>query len=272
MKTPVPRLRAFAFWVLVAAALVWAVAPIVWMIATALKPPLEVSATLQLLPSRPTAEHLRAAVDGGALRQLLNSLTVALAATALAVAAGFCAAYALARLRFPARLDGVFLVVMLAVKLMPPIVVALPLLRLLRDLGLLNSHAGLVLSYQLYALPYCVWMLLGFIRDIPAEIEQAAMLDNAGLWRRLRDIVLPLALPGLVATFIFTFILTWNEYLFALLYLDYPSRFTLPLRIANAITEDGVEWGELMALGLLASLPVIVLTALVQRHLLRGFA
>jgi multiple sugar transport system permease protein len=264
-------LAAIGFWTLLIITMLWTLTPILWMATTAFKKPIEyVSDSPSFLPSEITFEHFFSVVGQGFFQQLGNSLTVAAGATLLAVMVGFAAAYALARLQFPARLDIVFLVILLMVKLMPPIVVALPLLRLLRELDLLNNHFGLVLVYQLYALPYSIWMLLGFMRDIPPEVEEAAMIDNAGLWRRLRDIILPLAAPGITATLIFTFILTWNEYLFALLYLDYPSQFTLPLRIANYITEDGVEWGELMAIGLLASLPALILSVFVQRHLVQG--
>ena len=244
--------------------------PVVWMVGAAFEDPAR--AGRGFLPTAPTLDNIRAVLADGFLVRLKNTAIVAFGATLLSLVAGFLAAYALARFRFPKRLDVLFLLLVLVVKLMPPIVVALPLHALLLDLGLLGTLSGLVLVYQLYTLPFCLWMLLGFVREVPVEIEAAAAIDGAGLGRRLWHIVLPLALPGLVATLIFALILCWNEFLFALLYLQRPSRFTLPLYVATFITEDETLWGRLMAIGLLSSLPVLLVAGYIQKHLLRGFA
>lgn len=244
--------------------------PVVWMIGAAFEDPAQ--AGRGFLPTAPTLDNIRAVLADGFLLRLKNTAIVAVGATILSLAAGFLAAYALVRFRFPKRLDILFLLLVLVVKLMPPIVVALPLHALLLDLGLLGTLSGLVLVYQLYTLPFALWMLLGFVREVPLEVEAAAAIDGAGLLHRLWHIVLPLALPGLIATLIFTLILCWNEFLFALLYLQRPSRFTLPLYVATFITEDETLWGRLMAIGLLSSLPVLLVAGYIQKHLLRGFA
>ena len=111
-----------------------------------------------------------------------------------------------------------------------------------------------------------------FVRQIPVDLEEAATLEGAGLFRRLTRVVLPLAAPGLVATLIFAMLLAWNEFLFALLFIQTPSNFTLPLFIATFATENQTYWGELMAIGVISSLPVLILAGYLQRHLLRGFA
>jgi multiple sugar transport system permease protein len=203
---------------------------------------------------------------------LANSLLVGFGTTLLALVLAFPAAYALVRLRFPARLDVLFLMLVLALKLMPPITIAVPLFALAKRLHLLDSTPGLMLAYQLYALPMAIWMLLAFVRDVPLEYEEAACIDGAGLARRLVQIVLPLCAPGLIATAIFVFIAAWNEFLIALLFVSTPSRFTLPLAIAGYVTENGIDWGDLMSAGLLASLPTLAMAGYVQRYLLRGFA
>ena len=264
--------RAF-YWLALLSAIAFFIMPVLWMAATAFKDPGDyVSTDPSFFPTAPTLEHILALFKAGFLQRLANTVIVAFGATTLALSFGFMAAYALVRYRFPARLDIGFLLLVLIVKLMPPIVVALPLYSLLKSIGLLDSLFGLILVYQLYTLPFCIWMLLGFVRDIPLEIEEAGALDNANLVQRLWHIVLPLCGPGLVATCIFTLILCWNEFPFALLYLQKPSSFTLPLYIANFITEDETLWGELMGIGLLSSIPVLIFAGFIQKHLIRGFA
>lgn len=244
--------------------------PLIWMGATSFKPPADyVSTSVSLWPERPTLMHYRALLETSAWRLGLNSMVVALGTVVLSLAVALPAAYALVRLALPRKLDLVFLGFVLVVKLAPPIAFAIPLYQLLRALGLLDSHFGLVLVNQIYALPFAIWMLLGFVRDVPVAFEEAAMMDGAGFLRRMVDIVAPLLMPGLVATGVFVAIMSWNEFLFALLFVQTPSNFTLPAYIATLITEDETLWGRLSAIGLLASLPVLAAIGLVRRGLLR---
>ncbi|MDE0209835.1 MAG: carbohydrate ABC transporter permease [Boseongicola sp.] len=246
--------------------------PIVWMLTTSVRPPIEyVSDSISLIPSQVTLEHYGELIRGDVLGKAWNSLVVAVGTMVLSLAAGFPAAYALVRFRFPKRLDLAFLMFVLLVKLTPPISLAIPLYQVLRSLGLLDTLLGLVLVYQVYALPFAIWMLLGFVRDVPVEYEEAAMVDGASLLRRLRSIVLPVMTPGLIATSIFVAILSWNEFAYALLFIQSPDKFTLPTFIATLITEDETFWGKLSAVGLLASLPILVMVGAVQKGLTRGF-
>jgi multiple sugar transport system permease protein len=247
--------------------------PLLWMMATSVKPAGEcIEAPTRLWPSAPTLVHYAAVVEARVGRAAWNNVLVTAGATLLALAAAVPAAYALARLRFPIRLDAVFLVFVLLVKLTPPIVLAVPLYQVLRALGLLDTLAGLILVYQIYALPFAIWMLLGFVRDIPPIYEEAARMDGAGLGRILRDILLPMLAPGLAATAVLVAITAWNEFLFAFLFVQSPSNFTLPSFIATRINEDETLWGQLSAIGVLASLPVLLLLGVVYRALSRGFA
>ena len=247
--------------------------PIVWMFGTAFKSPAEIiNAGARLWPQHLSFDAFRTIWQGELATQVGNTLLVSLLSTLLSLLTGFLAAYALVRYRFPARLDNLFLLAVLVIKMMPPIVVAIPLYSLMNHTGLLNSRIGLVLAYQVYTLPFCIWMLLGFIRDIPLEIEEAAAMDGAHPGKRLAYIVLPLCAPGLVATAIFALILGWNEFLFSLLFIHTPDKFTIPLFIANFITEDGTSWGALMATGIVSSLPMLALAGYMQRYLLRGFS
>ncbi len=246
--------------------------PIAWMLTTSVRPPIEyVSDSISLVPSQVTLEHYAQLIRGDLLGKAWNSLVVAVGTTVLALAAGFPAAYALVRLRFPKGMDLAFLMFVLLVKLTPPISLAIPLYQVLRSLGLLDTLLGLVIVYQVYALPFAIWMLLGFVRDVPVEYEEAAMIDGASLMRRLRSIVLPVMTPGLIATSIFLAILSWNEFAYALLFIQSPDKFTLPTFIATLITEDETFWGRLSAVGLLASLPILVMVGAVQKGLTRGF-
>lgn len=247
--------------------------PLAWMVGTSLKPPIEyVSDSVDLLPDTATLQHYRDLIEDDILGKVLNSLVVAVGATALALAAGFPAAYALVRLELPKRLDTAFLLFVLVIKLAPPLVLAIPLYQVLRTLGLLDTLAGLILVYQVYALPFAIWMLIGFVRDVPQSYEEAARIDGANLLQRLVTVVLPLITPGLVATAVFLLILCWNEFAYALLFIQTPSKFTLPTYIATLITEDETFWGRLAAIGFLASLPILALVGVVQKGLTRGFA
>ena len=246
--------------------------PVLWMVSTSLRLPIDyVSTSIALWPSTPTLEHYRALIADDVLGKALNSAIVAAGATALSLAAGLPAAYALVRLQFPAKLDLVFLVCVLLVKLMPPISLAIPLYQVLRLFGLLDTLPGLILVYQIYTLPFAIWMLLGFIRDVPLEYEEAAMIDGAELGHRIRRIVLPLMMPGVIATGVFVAIMCWNEFAYALLFIQSPSKFTLPTYIATLITEDETFWGKLSAIGFLASLPILLIVGFVQKRLTRGF-
>lgn len=258
---------------LMALALTFSLLPILWMAGTSFKSPGEfTSREPTLLPREFTLMHYEALWAEGFPRRLQNTLVVTVGATLISLLVAFCASYSLTRFRFPAKLDVLFLFWVLLIKMVPPIVIAIPLYQVLRLFGLLNTLPGLILVYQVYTLPYCIWLLLGFVRDVPIEIEEAAAIDGASTWQTIRSIVFPLVAPGLVATAIFSSILAWNEFLYALLFLHSPALFTLPIHIANYITEHETLWGRLMGIGLLSSLPVLILSGFIQRYLIRGFA
>lgn len=247
--------------------------PLIWMVGTSVKPPIEyVSLSAALLPDNPTLDHYEQLMADDITGKVVNSLIVAFGATFLALTAGFPAAYALVRLKLPRRFDTLFLLFVLVIKLSPPIVLAIPLYQVLRLMGLLDTLPGLILVYQVYALPFAIWMLIGFIRDVSLSYEEAAMMDGAGLFTRLVTVVVPIMMPGLTATGVFLIILCWNEFIYALLFIQTPSKFTLPTYIATLITEDETFWGRLTAIGFLSSLPILALVGVVQKGLTRGFA
>ncbi|MGY4706281.1 carbohydrate ABC transporter permease [Candidatus Bipolaricaulota sp. J31] len=261
------------FWIVLVLVMVFVLFPIYWMLTTSFKEPLEYATrTPSWFPHRITLEHYREIWKEGAYRYFINTVLVSVGATLLSLGIAFPAAYGLARFRFPAKLDLIFLLWVLLVRMAPPVVLAIPLYTTLQGMGLLNKLTGLVIAYQVYTLPYSIWMLLRFVRDVPIEVEEAAAIDGASKGRTLVSIVLPLVGPGLVATAIFAVIMTWNEFIYALLFLRRPEVFTLPIHISHFITEYEVLWGPLMAIGITSSLPILILSGYVQKHLLRGFA
>lgn len=248
--------------------------PIWWLFNTSLKTPLEfLTGEVTLFPRQPTLAHYREVLlERGFLRFLANTALIAGAATALSIGAGSLAAYALTRFRYPWKLDALFLLWALVIRTIPPIVLVVPLFIMFRELRLTNVRIILILAYQIYTLPLTIWMLLGFFREIPREVEEAALIDGASRFHTLLRIVYPLVLPGLAACAIFCVIIAWNEFTYALIFARVPTDFTVPIGIATFITEYRTLWGPLAAGGLISSLPLLGLTAFVQRHLLRGFA
>lgn len=248
--------------------------PILIMVSTSLKTPLEfMSQRVSLWPRQITFEHYHdVIVERGFLRFLWNTAFVSIVTTFIAVGAGSMAAYTLTRFRFPRKLDAVFLVWALVIRTIPPIVLVIPLFVMFRELRITNVRVILILAYQVYTLPLAIWMLIGFFREIPKELEFAAMVDGASRFRALIRIVYPLVLLGLAATAIFCIIQSWNEFTYALIFARVPSDFTVPIGIASFLTENKTLWGSLTAGGLISSLPLLLFTAVVQRHLLRGFA
>jgi ABC-type glycerol-3-phosphate transport system permease component len=199
-----------------------------------------------------------------------NSAIVAAGTTVAVISIGLLGAYSLSRFRFPGRrLMGR---VILLTYLLPSVVLFLPLYLMLSKLGLVNSLLGLVIAYSTFALPVALWLLKAFIDSIPLELEMAAMVDGASRVGCFFDVVLPQALPGIISTALFTFILAWNEYLYALVLLSRDSVKTLPPGVMTMLTSAfNIEWSLLMAASVLMSLPLIASFAFLQCHLTRGF-
>ena len=265
--------KGVVFWILLAVVVLLVLAPIYWIVATSFKTPTEnILPAPTLYPHVLTLRNYVQVIEAGILRNFINSLFVAITATVVSLVLSFLAAYALGRHRFPLGLNSVFLVWVLAVKILPPIVLAIPLYTLFARVGLINSLWGLIIVYQVYTLPYCLWIVFGFIKALPVDFEEAVTIDGASRTRILLSIVLPLTGGGLVATSIFSVIIAWNEFLFALLFIRTPALLTLPLKIVNFIGEYETLWGELMAVGILATLPILLFSGYVYKRLTTGFS
>jgi ABC-type glycerol-3-phosphate transport system permease component len=245
--------------------------PLLWMLATALKPPREVFAVPPtLVPAAPTLENFRRLVGETAfLTYFGNSVGVAGAAVALTMTAGAAGAYSLTRFPFPGREAAARLI--LCTYMFAPIMIVVPVYILARRLGLVNTRAALVLSYASFCLPFALWLLRAFFRSIPLELEEAAQVDGAGRLRTVLHVVLPLALPGLVATAIFTFTLAWNDYVFTRILIASDELKTLPVGVQDLFAAAVVDWGLVMAAGVLITIPALGFFLAVQRHLVEGW-
>ncbi|MEX2467321.1 MAG: carbohydrate ABC transporter permease [Gemmatimonadota bacterium] len=254
----------------VVAVLLFAAAfPLYWTLKSSLVPEAHLFGAPSLWPRQLTLDHYRALFE---VRRfwvpIRNSLVVAGATTLISVTLGSLCAYALARMRF--RGKGPLLAFILAVSMFPQISIVSPLYLLLREIGLINTYPGLVLPYLTFAMPLTVWLLVGFFRQLPANLEEAARMDGAGRLRTLWEIVLPLSMPGIVTTAILTFLYSWNEFIFALSFTVGPERQTVPVAIALFRGRYQVPWGEILAAVVVATLPVALLVLLFQRRIVRG--
>jgi multiple sugar transport system permease protein len=245
--------------------------PLVWMLSTSFKPPRElVKLHPTVVPDNPTlANYVQAFTEQELGRAAFNSLQVSLGSAVLTVLIALPASYALARFR--TRLGTVALGWVLLSQLFPFVLLIIPIFLVLREVGLANSHAGLILIYVVWALPFALWMLQGFVRNIPRELEEAAAVDGATRVQVLVRVVFPLLAPGVVATALFAFISAWNEFFFALVLLKSPDLATLPVALARFVGIEGTaRLGPLAAGSLLATVPSLLFFAFMQRRLSSG--
>jgi multiple sugar transport system permease protein len=247
--------------------------PLLWMLSMSFKGPRElVELYPSFIPDDFTLENYRAALtenDHELIRSGINSLKVATITALLTVIIGLPAAYVLARSKGLVTRIGIGWI--LLSQMFPLILIIIPLFLLLRDLKLTNSHVGLIVVYNVWALPFVLWMLYSYVRGIPPDLEEAATVDGATRLQILTGIIAPLLLPGIVVSTLFAFITAWNEFFFALVILESPDLPTLPLRLAQYVGIEGVvRFGPLAAAALLATLPSLVLFTIIQRWLTRG--
>lgn len=251
------------------AVVIVALAPLYVALVGSLTPDARLFESVPLVPAPLVWDHYRALFGTrGFWVPIGNSLIVATATTLLALLLGAPCAYALARLRF--RGSAMVLALVLAVSMLPQISIVPPLFLLLRGVGLLDTRAGLVLPYLTFAMPLTIWFLVTVFRRVPAEIEEAAMMDGASRLVAFRRIVLPLAAPGLATTALLAFLYSWNEFLFALTFTLGPDRHTVPVAIALFRGQYQVPWGEVLAAALVATLPVALVVLVAQRRLVSG--
>jgi ABC-type glycerol-3-phosphate transport system permease component len=243
--------------------------PFYWAIVASLTPEAALFREPSLWPRALTLAHYRALfAEREFWVPIRNSLVVAGVTTAFCVTVGTMAAYALARLRF--RGKAAILGFILAVTMFPQISIVSPLYLLLRALRLIDTYPGLIMPYMTFAMPLTVWLLVGFLRQLPIDLEEAAFVDGATRWQSVTRIVLPVAAPGLATTAILTFIYCWNEFLFALAFTLGPERQTVPVAIALFRGQYQVPWGQILAAAVVATAPVAAVVLLFQRRIVQG--
>ncbi|HEX7715529.1 MAG TPA: carbohydrate ABC transporter permease [Bacillota bacterium] len=244
-----------------------AVFPFFWMLLVSLK-----TRVLTYDPSvwifTPTLENYLALFQQRHIMLFVrNSLIVVICTTVISLILGSMAAYGFARFSFSKKEDVAFWI--LGLRMLPPMATVIPFFILARFTGLLDTHLILILAYMTFNIPFTVWMMRGFFEELPAQIEESALVDGCSHWQALTKILLPLTLPGLTATAIFCIINSWNEFAFALFLTGVNAR-TLPTTVTFFLSITGVIWGEMAAVGVLIALPVLIFAMLVQRYMIRG--
>jgi multiple sugar transport system permease protein len=253
------------------AVLVLAAFPLYWLVVTSLKGQGEVATNPPIyIPTHITFENYQEVLSAtGIAGNAFNSVLVALLTTLITVVIGGMAAYALARRQLPHGFRHWLLIAVLVIRMFPPITTVIPYFVLLRGFGLTDTYLGLIITYVAYGLPFAIWLLVGFFQELPHEIEEAATMDGTSYLQRFRLIVLPLARPALAVTSVFVLIYAWNEFLFASILTSFNTK-TLPVVMAGFISDKGIEWGQMSALGTLMVVPVVVVAWMSQKHIVRG--
>ena len=251
------------------AIIAFALGPYVWMFITSIKPDAELfTARVQYWPQEPTLEHYdRLLGRTNFLENLLTSFIVATGTVAVGLAMSVTAAYAFSRFRFPGR--RYLMLQFLVINMFPIVLLIIPLFVIMRWFGLLDTYAALIIAHSTFSIPFATWMMTSYMNAIPTSLDESAMVDGCSRLGALWRIVLPLSLPGVVATGIYIFITSWNEYLYATILAGQDVR-TITVAIQTLVGEFEIEWGLLTAGGVVGALPATVLFVLIQRHLISG--
>ncbi|BCX02677.1 MAG: binding-protein-dependent transport systems inner membrane component [Candidatus Roseilinea sp.] len=263
------KARAYAWrYALIAAALIFFSFPAFWIATIAFKSSSEYFRNPPVwIPANPNiVQNLDKVIRTGGLTAIGNSLIVTVSATAIALVVGTLAAYSLARFNTGGNNFAFWI---LSQRFLPPVSVVFPVFLLFRALRWVDTFHGLIVLYATFSLPFVVWMMRSYIREVPIEVEESAQVDGASRLRTIISITLPLASPGLIATGIFTFIFNWNEFLFALV-LSRTNVITYPVKLTSYFGPESAFWGEAATVSLIATLPVVIATLLMQRYLATG--
>ena len=264
------RLRRIPFLriLFLAVCVIFVVLPLYWVFVTSIKPSDDFLAIPPVwFPDKPTIVHYTAALFAyRGLNGLINSLIVSISATFLSCLFGTLMAYSLARFNTGGQHLSFWV---LSQRFLPPIAIVLPIFLNYRVLGLNDTHVGLILAYTVFTLPVSVWMMFAYFRQMPRSLEEAALVDGCTRWTSFWRVAVPLAIPGIVAAAIFTFIACWTEFFFALV-LTSRNAYTLPTVFRAFLSFQGAQYGEASALAIVSLVPSIVLGVLVQKHLVRG--
>ncbi|MFC7579649.1 carbohydrate ABC transporter permease [Schaalia naturae] len=247
----------------------FAVLPILWMVLSSFKPNSRIFADPPELFSSPTFEaYAEILHDPEKIRFFLNSYLVAGSVTLLTVLVAVLAAFAFSRYEFPGK--RVINVVIISMQAVPPITLLIPFFGLMVKLKLYNTYPGLILTYMVLTLPYAIIMLTGYFNTLPRELDEAANMDGASSFGALWRILVPVSIPGIVSVALYTFMIAWNEYLFALTLTKTNNMRTVPIGIQLLMGQHSYDWSQMMAMSVLGSIPVVILFIFFQRHFIGG--
>ena len=248
------------------------IVPVLWMVSTSLKSEDAIWDTpIEVIPSEPTLFNFKNLWSTHPfLNYLQNSLIVVCTSTLVSVAISTFAGYGISRFKFRGR--GVYMAFLLATQLFPSIMLLIPYYKIFMTLGLIDNITALVITYVSFTIPFCTWMMRGYFAGISKDLDQAAAIDGAGRIRVFTSVVLPIAWPGVAATAIYAFIAGWNEYLFAMAFINTDTHKTVSLGIGQLIGEYRILWGELMAGALYALIPMAVIFIFFNRYLVSGLS
>jgi trehalose/maltose transport system permease protein len=263
-------LKRSAFYLLVIAIVAYAIIPFLYAISSSLKPPSELFRPSMFPLDVAWSNYTAVFSEQPFARNILNSVIVSVSVVAMSLLLGVTAAFALARVQFRGR--GLLLLTILGVSMFPQVAVLSGMFQLIRGMGLYNALPGLVFSYMIFTLPFTVWVLTTFMRDLPKELEEAAIMDGANAWQIISRVFMPLMWPALVTTGLLAFIAAWNEFLFALTFTLTNDQRTVPVAIAliSGASQYELPWGNIMAASVIVTVPLIVLVLIFQRRIVAG--
>ena len=274
-KNPLGRvLVRLPFYLLVAAIFVYALFPFYWVVRSSFTPEVNLFQTpIQYIPAHPTLANYRGALSSSFFTHaLLNSVIVAGSVTLLSLAIGSSAAFALGRFKFHGRSFVLYLV--LSMTIFPQIAILGALYTMITKVHLYDTLGALIFSYLIFTLPFTIWVLTSFMRTLPGDLEEAAYVDGATPLQVFWKVLLPLIAPGLVTTGLLAFISAWNEYLYALSFIQTPNHYTVPLAITSFVSNTGsafaVPWGQIMAATVIVTMPLIILVLVLQKRIIAG--
>ena len=262
--------------ILVIIVCIFALFPFVWMISTSFKPAQEVySSTPSFIPKNPTANGYEEMLTTKSttfdfMQWTVNSVIVSLLTTLFSMVIATLGGYGISRFRFRGR--NALSYIILTTQVLPGSLLIIPLYIIMGNMQLLDTRMGLVMAYATFSVPFCTWMMKGFFDSIPVSLEEAAKVDGAGRFRCFATVVMPLTIPGLVATGLFSFITGWNEYLFALALTQTTNMRTVPIGINMLMGQHTYDWSQMMAMSFLGSLPVLILFIFFQKYFIAGMS
>jgi multiple sugar transport system permease protein len=262
--------RPVLLWLAVVVICIFCLFPFYWLINVSLKSGTDLSQA-DLVPPNPSLDNYQSIFENSDFTSALRNSTIVTGITTfLALLVGSFAAYALARLRFPMKF--LLLAVILSISTFPPIAIATPIFEIWNDIGLYNTYAGLIIPYLAFALPLCIYILASFFKEIPKELEEAALVDGATHFEAFRKVVLPLAAPGLVTAGLLTAFFVWNEFLLAVTLTSSPSAFTVPVAVNNFQGSQlfEVPLGTISAASVVITIPLVILVIIFQKRIVAG--